>query len=77
MDSLLYILKRFNSTLSVISSIAEQVTHNAKEVESASKSLADGATEQAGVIQELNATIDTLLTLQWIQQVKQRTHLNV
>lgn len=49
-DSLLYILKRFNSTLSEISSIAEQVTHNAKEVESASKSLADGATEQAGVI---------------------------
>ena len=57
-DSLLYILKRFNSTLSEISSIAEQVTHNAKEVESASKSLADGATEQAGVIQELNAVVD-------------------
>ena len=62
-DSLLYILKRFNSTLSEISSIAEQVTHNAKEVESASKSLADGATEQAGVIQELNATIDTVVDL--------------
>lgn len=46
-DSLVYILKRFNSTLSEISNIAEQVTHNAKEVESASKSLADGATEQA------------------------------
>lgn len=62
-DSLLYILKRFNSTLSEISSIAEQVTHNAKEVESESKSLADGATEQAGVIQELNATIDTVVDL--------------
>ena len=62
-DSLVYILKRFNSTLSEISSIAEQVTHNAKEVESASKSLADGATEQAGVIQELNATIDTVVDL--------------
>ena len=62
-DSLLYILKCFNSTLSEISSIAEQVTHNAKEVESASKSLADGATEQAGVIQELNATIDTVVDL--------------
>ena len=56
-ESLVYILKRFNSTLSEISGIAEQVTHNAKEVESASKSLSDGATEQAGVIQELNATI--------------------
>lgn len=62
-DSLVYILKRFNSTLSEISNIAEQVTHNAKEVESASKSLADGATEQAGVIQELNATIDTVVDL--------------
>ncbi len=62
-DSLVYILKRFNSTLSEISGIAEQVTHNAKEVESASKSLSDGATEQAGVIQELNATIDTVVDL--------------
>lgn len=61
--SLVYILKRFNSTLSEISGIAEQVTHNAKEVESASKSLSDGATEQAGVIQELNATIDTVVDL--------------
>ena len=62
-ESLVYILKRFNSTLSENSGIAEQVTHNAKEVESASKSLSDGATEQAGVIQELNATIDTVVDL--------------
>lgn len=62
-ESLVYILKRFNSTLSEISGIAEQITHNAKEVESASKSLSDGATEQAGVIQELNATIDTVVDL--------------
>lgn len=62
-ESLVYILKRFNSTLSEISGIAEQVTHNAKEVESASKSLSDGATEQAGVIKELNATIDTVVDL--------------
>lgn len=62
-ESLVYILKQFNSTLSEISGIAEQVTHNAKEVESASKSLSDGATEQAGVIQELNATIDTVVDL--------------
>ena len=62
-DSLLYILKRFNSTLSDISNIAEQVSVNAAEVENASKSLSDGATEQAGVIQELNATIDTVVSL--------------
>lgn len=61
--SLLYILKRFNSTLAEISNLAEQVSSNASEVENASKSLADGATEQAGVIEELNATIDTVVDL--------------
>ena len=61
--SLLYILKRFNSTLTEISNLAENVSSNASEVENASKSLADGATEQAGVIEELNATIDTVVDL--------------
>ena len=61
--SLLYILKRFNSTLSEISNLAEQVSSNSSEVENASKSLADGATEQAGVIEELNATIDAVVDL--------------
>ena len=62
-ESLLYILKRFNSTLTEISNLAEQVSSNASEVENASKSLSDGATEQAGVIEELNATIDTVVDL--------------
>ena len=62
-ESLLYILKRFNSTLTEISNLAEQVSSNALEVENASKSLADGATEQAAVIEELNATIDTVVDL--------------
>ena len=61
--SLLYILKRFNSTLTEISNLAEQVSSNSSEVEKASKSLADGATEQAGVIEELNATIDTVVDM--------------
>ena len=62
-ESLVYILKRFNSTLTEISNLAEQVSSNSSEVEKASKSLADGATEQAGVIEELNATIDTVVDL--------------
>ena len=62
-ESLVYILKRFNSTLTEISNLAEQVSSNASEVENASKSLADGATEQAGVIEELNATIDAVVDL--------------
>ena len=61
--SLLYILKRFNSTLTEISNLAEEVSSNSSEVEKASKSLADGATDQAGVIEELNATIDTVVDL--------------
>ena len=61
--SLLYILKHFNSTLTEIRNLAEQVSSNSSEVENASKSLADGATEQAGVIEELNATIDTVVNL--------------
>ena len=61
--SLLYILKRFNSTLTEISNLAEQVSSNSSEMENASKSLADGATEQAGVIEELNATIDTVVDM--------------
>ena len=61
--SLLYILKRFNSTLTEISNLAEQVSSNASEVENASKSLADGATDQARGIEELNATIDTVVYL--------------
>ena len=61
--SLPYILKRFNSTLTEISNLAEQVSSNSSEVENASKSLADGATEQAGVIEELNATIDTVVDM--------------
>ena len=62
-ESLVYILKRFNSTLTEISNLAEQVSSNASEVENASRSLADGATEQAGVIEELNATVDTVVNL--------------
>ena len=62
-ESLVYILKRFNSTLTEISNLAEQVSSNASEVENASRSLADGATEQAAVIEELNATIDTVVDL--------------
>ena len=61
--SLLYILKHFNSTLTEISNLAEQVSSNASEVKNASKSLSDGATEQAGVIEELNATIDNVVDL--------------
>ena len=61
--SLLYILKHFNSTLTEISNLAEQVSSNSSEVENASKSLADGATEQAGVIEELNATVDTVVDM--------------
>lgn len=55
-ESLLYILKRFNSTLSDISNIAEQVSSNAKDVENAServKASADKANAEKEKMNEL------------------------
>ena len=46
--SLLYILKRFNSTLTEIRNLAEQVSSNASEVENASKSVQQGRPDLAG-----------------------------
>lgn len=55
-ESLLYILKRFNSTLSDISNIAEQMSSNAKDVENAServKASADKANAEKEKMNEL------------------------
>lgn len=62
-NSLVYILKRFNGTLTEIQSTSEHVAADAREIENASQSLAEGATEQAAVIEELTATVDTVVSL--------------
>mgnify|MGYP003276936862 CR=1 FL=1 len=62
-ESLIYILKDFNSTLTEIQDASEHVASNAVEISKASQSLAEGTTEQAGVIEELTATVDTVVSL--------------
>lgn len=62
-ESLLYILKRFNSTLTEIRNTSGDVSTDAGSIEKASQALAEGATDQASAIQELTATISTVSSL--------------
>lgn len=59
-ESIVFILKRFNSTLTEIQQTSDQVANSSKEIEGASQTLADGATDQASAIQELTASIATV-----------------
>lgn len=59
-ESIVFILKRFNSTLTEIQQTSDQVANGSKEIEGASQTLADGATDQASAIQELTASIATV-----------------
>lgn len=61
--SLLYILKRFNSTLTDIQESAGHVAADAEQVANASQSLSEGASDQASAIEELTATVDTVSSL--------------
>ena len=56
-ESLLFILKRFNSTLRDIHQAAEQVNDGADHIASGSQTLAQGASEQASSVEELHATV--------------------
>lgn len=62
-ESLLYILKRFNSTLTEIQGASENVASDAEEIARASHSLSDGASDQASAIEELTATVNTVASL--------------
>lgn len=59
-ESFIYILKRFNSTLTDIQESSDQVSSNASEIASASQSLSEGAIDQAGAIEELKTSIITV-----------------
>lgn len=50
-----------NSTLLLISMSAEQVNTGAEQVSSAAQALASGSTEQAATVEELNASITTVV----------------
>lgn len=62
-ESLLYILKRFNSTLTEIQNASDNVASDAGEIAKASQSLSEGATDQASAIEELTATMTTVASL--------------
>ena len=59
-ESFVYILKKFNSTLTDIKAASNQVDVSAEEIKKAAEALADGSTEQAGAVEELTSTIDTV-----------------
>ena len=62
-ESLLYILKRFNSTLTEIQDTSTHVASDAEEIAKASQMLSEGASEQASTVEELTATVNTISTL--------------
>ncbi len=62
-ESLVYILKHFNSTLTEIQNTSDHVASDAGEIAEASHSLSEGATDQASAVQELTATIETVSNL--------------
>ena len=62
-ESFVYILKRFNSTLTEINVTSDSVFANAGKIANASHSLSEGATDQASAIEELTATVATVANL--------------
>lgn len=62
-ESFVYILKRFNSTLSDIQTTSEQVDSSSTEIAAASQALSEGATDQASAIEELTSTIDSVASM--------------
>ena len=61
-ESLVYILRNLNTTLSDIRIGADQVNSGADQVASGAQALSQGATEQAAAVQQLAATLDEINT---------------
>lgn len=59
-DSLLFILKRFNSTLTDIQNAAEQVNSGSEQIASGAQTLASGASEQASSVEELTSAVSDI-----------------
>lgn len=62
-ESFVYILKRFNSTLTDIQNASDRVTTSSGQIANSSRSLSEGATDQASAIEELTATVETVAGL--------------
>ncbi|CAG9712622.1 conserved hypothetical protein [Clostridium neonatale] len=59
-ESMVFILKRFNSTLTNITEVSRLVDTGSVEISKVAESLAEGTTEEASAIEELTATVDTV-----------------
>lgn len=62
-ESLVFILKRFNSTLADIQDSAGKVDSGSTEIAGAAQSLSEGTAEQAGSLEELTATIESVSSM--------------
>ena len=62
-ESLVFILKRFNSTLTDISDTSSRVASGSNEIALAAGALAEGTTDEASALEELTATIDTVASM--------------
>ena len=59
-ESMVFILKRFNSTLTDITRTSKMVDSGSTEISKAAENLAEGTTEEASAVEELTATVDTV-----------------
>ena len=62
-ESFVHILKRFNSTLTNIQTSADEVEEGANGISQSSHALAEGATDQASAIQQLDATVTSVANM--------------
>ena len=62
-ESFVHILKRFNSTLTNIQTSAGEVEEGANGISQSSQALAEGATDQASAIQQLDATVTSVANM--------------
>ena len=62
-ESFVHILKRFNSTLTNIQTSADEVEEGANGISQSSQALAEGATDQASAIQQLDATVTSVANI--------------
>lgn len=62
-ESFVHILKRFNNTLTNIQTSADEVEEGANGISQSSQALAEGATDQASAIQQLDATVTSVANM--------------
>ncbi len=62
-QSLAFILKEFNSTLTRIQTVSEAVAENSVELAQAASGIAEGTTDESSALEELTATVETVATM--------------